>query len=99
MACIKDLRRQHKDELQRQRHKEPYREVVMENKIAHLRRQLDTTRSDKQRLEQYRRAAKAAKSVRGGAGAGADNKVGSLSLSLSLSRGTKNQMGSTTEDK
>lgn len=61
MSCIKDLRMQHKDEMQRQRHREPYREVVMENKIAHLRRQLDTTRNDKQRLEQYRKAATAAK--------------------------------------
>lgn len=61
MSCIKDLRMRHKDEMQRQRHREPYHEVVMENKIAHLRRQLDTTRNDKQRLEQYRKAAKAAK--------------------------------------
>ena len=47
MSCIKDLRRRHKEEMARQRQKEPYREVVMENKIAHLRKQLDTSRTDK----------------------------------------------------
>ena len=47
MSCIKDLRRRHKEDMARQRQKEPYREVVMENKIAHLRKQLDTSRADK----------------------------------------------------
>jgi len=41
----------------------------MENKILHLRKQLTATRNDKQRLEQYRRATKAANSSVGGAGA------------------------------
>ena len=97
MACIKDLRRRHKDEMQRQRHREPYREVVMENKIAHLRKQLDTTRSDKQRLEQYRKAAKAAKSaVRGGgagAGAGADNNKVLLQWGLATIENLSKQLG------
>ena len=74
-ACIKDLRRRHKEAMLRQRHRDPYREVLMENKILHLRKQLDSSRNDKQRLEQYRKATKASKSVRGGSVAGGEHKV------------------------
>ena len=76
-ACVKDLRRRHKVEMQRQRHREPYREVVMENRISHLRKQLESTRGDTQRLEQYRDASKLARSGHGGGGTGtgADNRA------------------------